>query len=74
VLVESYYGIVANEEVNGWQAEFVREKIRVTVKDPVTAAILMPTYLIATNCQVQDEGYFESFNRDMSVLLISAAI
>ncbi len=64
VLVESYYDIVTDEEVNGWLADFVREKIRETVTDPVTAAKLMPDYLIATKRQVQDEGYYATFNRD----------
>ncbi len=64
VLVESYYDIVTDEEVNGWLADFVREKIRETVKDPVTAEKLLPNYLIATKRQVQDEGYYETFNRD----------
>lgn len=64
VLVESYYDIVTDEEVNGWLADFVREKIRETVTDPETAGKLMPDYLIATKRQVQDEGYYETFNRD----------
>jgi len=64
VLVETYYDIVTDEEVNGWLADFVREKIRETVKDPATAEKLMPNYLIATKRQVQDEGYYEAFNRD----------
>ena len=49
----------ANEEA----AEFVRRKIRATVKDPVTAGKLMPSYPIGAKRQIIDSGYYEMYNR-----------
>lgn len=49
----------ANEEA----AEFVRRKIRATVKDAATAEKLMPRYPIGTKRQIIDSGYYETFNR-----------
>ena len=49
----------ANEEA----AEFVRGKIRATVKDPVTAGKLMPSYPIGAKRQIIDSGYYEMYNR-----------
>jgi len=46
-------------------AEFVRNKIRQTVKDPVTAELLCPkTHPIGTKRLCVDSGYFETYNRD----------
>ena len=64
ILVSTYCDILTDRQSNDWLAEFVREKIRQTVKDPETARKLMPDYLIATKRQVMDEGYYEAFNRD----------
>ena len=62
ILVSTYCDIT-DRQSNEWLAEFVREKIRQTVKDPETARKLMPSYLIATKRPVMDEGYYETFNR-----------
>ena len=46
-------------------AEFVRGKIRATVKDPATAEILCPTtHPIGTKRICIDNGYYQTFNRD----------
>ena len=51
----------ANEVV----ADYVREKIRTTVKDPALAAKLTPTdYPIASKRLCVDTGYWDTFNRD----------
>ncbi|MEQ8663426.1 MAG: NAD(P)/FAD-dependent oxidoreductase, partial [Gammaproteobacteria bacterium] len=63
ILVSTYCDILTDRQSNEWLAEFVREKIRATVKDPDTARKLLPDYLIATKRQVMDEGYYEAFNR-----------
>jgi cyclohexanone monooxygenase len=56
----------ANEVV----AEFVRDKIRATVKDPVVAEKLCPTtYPIATKRICVDIDYFETYNRDNVTLV-----
>ncbi|MEM7016651.1 MAG: NAD(P)/FAD-dependent oxidoreductase [Pseudomonadota bacterium] len=57
----------ANEVV----ADFVRDKIRQTVKDPQTAENLCPTsHPIGTKRICVDTNYYETFNRD-SVTLIN---
>jgi cyclohexanone monooxygenase len=49
----------ANEEA----AKFVQRKIRETVKDPVTAGKLIPSYPIGAKRQISDTGYYEMYNR-----------
>ncbi len=50
-------------------AEFVREKIRQTVRDPVLAQKLCPSYPIGTRRLCLDTGYYETFNRDNVTLV-----
>ena len=58
----------ANEIVS----EFVREKIRSTVKDPTVAELLCPkTYPLGAKRLCIDSGYFEMYNRD-NVTLVDA--
>jgi cation diffusion facilitator CzcD-associated flavoprotein CzcO len=64
ILLETYCDILMDKDSNDALAEFVRGKIRETVKNPETARKLMPSYLIGTKRQVMDEGYYEAFNRD----------
>ena len=53
------------EAANDTAAEFVRSKIRETVKDPATAELLCPKdYPFATKRLCVDTNYFETFNRD----------
>jgi len=61
----AFNDIMTNSEANDTMAEFVRNKIRQTVKDPVTAEILCPkTHPIGTKRLCVDSGYFETYNRD----------
>jgi cyclohexanone monooxygenase len=51
-------------------AEFVRNKIRQIVKDPVTAELLCPkTHPIGTKRLCVDSGYYETYNRDNVTLV-----
>ncbi|GAA3056918.1 NAD(P)/FAD-dependent oxidoreductase [Pseudonocardia yunnanensis] len=51
-------------------AEFVRNKIRQTVRDPEVAELLCPnTHPIGTKRICIDSGYFEAFNRDNVTLV-----
>jgi cation diffusion facilitator CzcD-associated flavoprotein CzcO/acetyl esterase/lipase len=51
-------------EANELLAEFVRNKIRKTVNDPVTGEALCPKdYPIGTKRLCVDSGYYETFNR-----------
>jgi cation diffusion facilitator CzcD-associated flavoprotein CzcO len=55
----------ANEVV----AEFVRNKIRERVNDPVVAEKLCPRYPIGTRRLILEIGYYEAFNRDNVTLV-----
>jgi cyclohexanone monooxygenase len=66
----SYKDLIVDPEANALAAEFVRDKIRGTVKDPETARRLIPTgYPIGTKRLPLDAGYFETFNRDNVTLV-----
>ncbi|WP_312506777.1 NAD(P)/FAD-dependent oxidoreductase [Lysinibacillus sp.] len=65
----TYHDLLTNEQSNEEAAEFIRSKIRQTVKDPIVAERLCPTYMYGTKRQVLDSDYFETYNRD-NVLLV----
>jgi cation diffusion facilitator CzcD-associated flavoprotein CzcO len=51
-------------EANEIVAEFIRGKIRQTVRDPALAELLCPkTYPVGTKRICMDSGYYETFNR-----------
>merc|ERR1719161_371033 len=60
----------ANDDSNNTLQEFMRNKIRSTVKDPKVAEMLCPYNYVGCKRPVVDQGYFETFNRD-NVTLIS---
>ena len=46
-------------------ADYLRDRVRETVEDPVTAELLCPkTYPVGSKRLCVDTGYFETFNRD----------
>ena len=53
-----------NEQSNRYMADFVRDRIRETVKDARTAELLCPQDFIAARRVCVDTGYYEIFNRD----------
>ena len=56
---------MANPETNERVAEYVRNKIRTIVRDPVTAEDLCPyDHPIGTKRICVDTGYYETYNRD----------
>lgn len=61
--INSYRGVLANEELNDEVSEFVRDKIRQAVDDPETARKLLPDYHFGTKRLILDNGYFETYNR-----------
>ncbi len=68
----AYNDLLLNEEANETAAEFVRNRIRETVKDPQTAELLCPTdHPIGTKRLILDTNYYETFNRD-NVTLVDA--
>jgi len=59
----SFCDLLADPAANALAAEFVREKIRSVVHDPVTAKKLVPQgYPIGTKRLPLDANYFETFN------------
>jgi cyclohexanone monooxygenase len=59
-----------NKESNNTAAEFVRSKIRATVKNPTVAELLLPyDHAIGTKRICVDTGYYETYNRDNVTLV-----
>jgi cyclohexanone monooxygenase len=60
----AYNDLLVNREANETAAQFVRDKIGSIVRDPQTAALLMPRdHPIGTKRLCLDDGYYETFNR-----------
>ncbi len=62
--INSFVGVLVDEELNEEVSEFVRGKIRSIVHDPETARKLLPDYHFGTKRLILDNGYFETYNRD----------
>jgi len=68
----NYQDMLLNEEANELVSDYVRRKIRQTVKDPAVAERLVPKgYPYGTKRTPLDSNYYETFNKD-SVLLVDA--
>jgi len=66
----NFRDIMSNKEANEIFGEFVRQKIRERVKDPVVAEKLVPKdHRFGTKRVPLESGYYEQFNRD-NVLLV----
>ena len=62
--VHAFNDTFVNPESNQFLADYVRDKIRQTVKNPATAHKLLPhDHPIGTKRICVDSGYFEAFNR-----------
>ncbi|HEX5366263.1 MAG TPA: NAD(P)/FAD-dependent oxidoreductase [Acidimicrobiales bacterium] len=60
----TFTDLLTDEGANETAAEFVRAKVRATVRDPGVAESLAPTgYPFGTKRPCLDSGYFETFNR-----------
>src|SRR6201984_1818069 len=60
----SFTDLLINKDSNDTASEFVREKIRATVKDPKTAELLCPNdHPIGTKRLILDTDYYETYNR-----------
>ena len=62
-ILGAFNDLLTNLQSNALLAEFVRGKIRATVEDPQTAALLSPTHTIGCKRLCVDSGYYETFNR-----------
>ena len=69
VFLGAYTDIGTSLEANETAAEFVREKIRRTVNDPVVAEALVPTYTIGCKRLAVDTDYYETYNRSNVTLV-----
>ena len=58
----AFTDVMFNREANALAAEFVRTKIRETVKDPATAELLCPHNTLGAKRLCVDIGYFETYN------------
>ncbi len=56
-------------EANRMAAKLYGEAVARIVKDPVTAAALVPDYPFACKRPIIDQGYYETFNRDNVTLV-----
>jgi cyclohexanone monooxygenase len=55
--------LLTHQQANDYAAEFIRNKIRATVKDPATAAKLLPKQVVGCKRLCLDTRYYETFNR-----------
>jgi cation diffusion facilitator CzcD-associated flavoprotein CzcO len=56
--------LVLDPKANDMAADFVRQKIKATVKDPAVAEKLLPDSAIFCKRLCADTGYYKTFNRD----------
>ncbi len=59
----AFNDLILNSEANDLAADFVRSKIRQTVKNPEVAKLLCPDSVIGCKRLCVDIGYFETYNR-----------
>ena len=59
----AFNDLLFNDDSNKTAADFVREKIRATVKDPKVADLLSPTNIIGCKRLCVDTDYFATFNQ-----------
>lgn len=71
-LAWAYEDTPVDEIANREAANFVREKIRSTVKDPELAEQLCPTIPLGSRRTILDTGYYEIYNRS-NVTLVNVA-
>jgi cation diffusion facilitator CzcD-associated flavoprotein CzcO len=60
----SFRDLVTDEAANRTVSDFMREKIRETVRDPETAGKLVPRHPFLSRRPIVDTHYFETYNRD----------
>ncbi|HUN53161.1 MAG TPA: NAD(P)/FAD-dependent oxidoreductase [Candidatus Sulfotelmatobacter sp.] len=63
VFLGAYIDLLFDQKANDTAAEFVRGKIRETVRDPKVAALLSPSNVIGCKRLCVDTGYWQTFNR-----------
>lgn len=61
--INSFVGVLVDEELNDEVSDFIRDKIRDIVDDPEIARKLLPDHHFGTKRVILDNGYFETYNR-----------
>ena len=69
IFMGAYGDAMLSHEGNSVPANFVRQKIRETVKDPEIAERLSPKNIIGGKRLCVDTGYYDTFNRDNVTLI-----
>ena len=65
IWLSGYKDLLTNKVSNGYLSEFIANKIRQRVKDPVTAEKLIPkNHAFGTRRVPMETGYYETYNRD----------
>lgn len=62
--LDGYTDLLTDLRANAIAADFVRAKIRATVRDPAVADRLCPTHPIGCKRVSVGDGYYEAYNRD----------
>ncbi|MGD9600295.1 MAG: flavin-containing monooxygenase [Gammaproteobacteria bacterium] len=65
----AFSDLLIDQTANDYAAEFIRNKIRAIVKDPATAAKLLPKQVVGCKRLCLDTQYYETFNRDNVTLV-----
>ncbi len=60
--LSAYNDLIVDKSANETAADFVRSRIRETVRDPATAELLCPDNVIGCKRPCLDTGYFETYN------------
>lgn len=64
IWVGNFRDLLTNPQTNAWMSEFIADKIRQRVKDPVTAERLIPkNHGFGTRRLPLESGYFEIYNQ-----------
>lgn len=69
LMIATYPDVLFNEETNAIVGDWVKERIRARITDPLVADRLMPTYPFAGKRLCVDTDYFEMYNRDNVTLV-----
>lgn len=65
----AFNDVLLSPDANELASEYIRGKIRETVKDPATAEKLLPTYAVGCKRLCVDTGYYDMFNRENVTLV-----
>lgn len=60
----SFRDVAYDPDANATMSDFMREKIRETVRDPETREKLIPQHPFLSRRPIVESGYFEAYNRD----------